>query len=73
MPWCHHGMHNEAGRPVLVLLHELSLEMVLLSPLALRLRQSLLPIDLLSVVWQLAWSTEVIGVCLRLRCSMLDH
>jgi hypothetical protein len=51
MPWYHHGMCSEAGRPVLVLLHELSLEMVLLSPLALRLRQSLLPIDLLSVVW----------------------
>lgn len=64
MCWCHHGMCSEAGRSVLVLLHEVPLWMVLLGPLALRFRQSLLLVGLLSVVWQLARSTEVVRVCL---------
>ena len=47
----HHRMRDEASHSILVLLHEVPLQMVLLGPLALRLCQSLLLIDLLSIVW----------------------
>ena len=70
----HQEVRTKASSAVRLLVHELALLLVLLSPLALRLDEALLLlVQLAPVMGQLAGSVQVVGVGLRLRSDVLDH